>query len=741
MVRRRYGRYFGTLIAGFCLPLFAQAPAGVNWTLAIDPAPAGSHTLARLTGKIDSGWHMYSMTTPAAIPTTIKPAPNPAVEAVRIFQPQPKRSFDPNFNKDSETFEGEAVFLLDLTLSKNATAGEFSVEARYQLCDDKMCIPPVKKTASAALVIGAGTGGVSIPTGYTEVKASTVAAAQSGQPESLSGFLLVAFGLGLASIFTPCVFPMIPITMSFFLNRPSGSRADSVVQAGVFCLGIVVLFSGLGLAATALLGPFGVVQLGSNPWVNGVISLVFLAFACSLLGAFEITLPSGLLTKLNQASDRGGFIGTLLMGLTFSLTSFACVGPFVGTLLAASVTSGGVRPLAGMAVFALGLALPFFLLALFPGYLKRLPRSGGWMARVKVVMAFIILAAMLYKLSAVDQVLQYNLLTRERFLAIWMVLFAMPGLYLLGFVSLEGIKRDEPVGLGRLFTGMAFLALAISLLPGMTGAKLGELDAFVPVAQVQQEGSLQWMKNQFQEALDRARREGKLVFVNFTGYACTNCHWMKANMFPRPEIAGAMKDFVLVELYTDGTDAQSELNQKLQLSKLQTIAIPYYAILDHDGNIVASFPGLTKDPAEFLAFLQKRPAAVKPTGLSFAGLDGTPINLAGKPAVVNFWATWCVPCIQEIPSFNKLHAEFGPKGVAVVGISMDEDGAPLVKQFLKDHPMQYPVGLGNEKLGAEYNVAQLPVTLVFDKTGKIAQRFEGFTPEKDLRAAVEAVLR
>src|SRR5207248_855236 len=339
-----------------------------------------------------------------------------------------------------------------------------------------------------------------------------------------------------------------------------------------------------------LLGPFGIVQLGSNPWVNGFITLLFIVFGLSLLGAFEITIPSAVLTRLNNSAGQGGFVGSLLMGLTFSLASFACVGPFVGTLLAASVSGGKTRPLIGMVSFATGLALPFFLLALFPSYLKRMPRAGGWMARIKVVMGFIILAASLKYLSSLDQVLQWGVLTRERFLAAWIVLFALPGLYLLGLLRMEGIKQDEPLGIGRLLPGAALLIFAISLVPGMTGGKLGDLDAYVPLAAQDSTGGavaggLAWMKNQYREALDRARREGKLVLINFTGYACTNCHWMKANMFTRPEIAQAMKDFVLVELYTDGTDAESDANQKVQLDRFQTVAIPYYAILDADEKV------------------------------------------------------------------------------------------------------------------------------------------------------------
>jgi thiol:disulfide interchange protein DsbD len=551
---------------------------------------------------------------------------------------------------------------------------------------------------------------------------------------------------------------MIPITMSYFLNRQSGGRRESIVQALVFCLGIIVLFSGLGLATTAILGPFGIVTLGSNPWVNGFISALFIAFGLSLLGAFEITIPSVILTRLNRSADQGGFLGSMLMGLTFSLASFACVGPFVGTLLAASVSGGKTRPLIGMVTFATGLALPFFLLAVFPSYLKRMPRSGGWMARVKVVMGFVILAASLKYLSSLDQVLQLGFITRERFLAAWIVLFAMAGLYLLGFVRLEGIKPDENMGLGRLLSGVALLIFAISLLPGMFGGKLGDLDAYVPLGTQSTglggpggESALVWMKNQYREALDRARREGKLVLVNFTGYACTNCHWMKANMFTRPEIAAAMKNFVLVELYTDGTDAESEANQKVQLAKFNTVAIPFYAILDPDEKVLATFPGSTSDAAEYLAFLNKPVPAAAPAVNAAAPsafpqaskLGGGSVDtaaLSGKVVVVNFWATWCVPCIKEIPSFNKLHKDFAGQGVAVLGIAMDEEGLARVQPFLKKHPMDYAVGLGAETLNTQYNLDLLPVTLVFDRSGKQVKRFEGFTPEAELLSAVKQAL-
>jgi len=549
------------------------------------------------------------MPAPRGVKITVGDSP------VHIFQPKAERKFDDVLGEDVDIYEKDAAFWFPFELKKDAAAGpqEITAQVRYAVCDAKRCLPPKTKQVSFSLTVDPTAPAVAAfaaPAGYIDTAAPVKAAAPEKTSEGMWAFLLTAFGLGIASIFTPCVFPMIPITVSFFLNDRGGIR-----QAIVFSLGIIVLFCALGLGVTAAVGPFGVVQLASNPWVNGFIAIVFAAFALSLLGAFEITLPSSVLTKLDAASRRGGYLGTLLMGLTFSLTSFACVGPFVGSLLAASVQLKGWQPVLGMASFATGLALPFFFLAAFPGYLKKLPRSGGWLARVKTVMGFALLAIMLKYAANIDQVLQLNWLTRERFLAAWFVLFAMAGLYLLGLLKLEGVDEGETLGIPRLLIASAFLIFAFSLLPGMFGAPLGELDAFVPApttvggfgGSTTANAGPEWMKNQYREALVRAKQENKLVLVSFTGYACTNCHWMKANMFPRPEIASALKDFVLVELYTDGEDNVSKENQKVQEEKFATPAIPFYAILEPDEKVVASFDRRTTDAAEFLGFLKARP--------------------------------------------------------------------------------------------------------------------------------------
>ena len=758
----------------------ATAQQHVAWTPSVDPAAApGATVTLRIEGKIENGWHLYSASSATGIPTSFKIGPDTIVESSRILQPPPKRAFDPNFNTESETYEDSVVFLIPVTIRKDAPAGPtgLTIAARFQTCTSTVCVPG-KWSSTIPLKIDPAASAASpvIPTGYAEAKPPKPGASQSASESTQTdqgwiAFLAVAFGFGLASIFTPCVFPMIPITMSYFLNRQSGGRRDSVVQAVVFCLGIIVLFSGLGLVTTLVLGPAGVKNLGASPWVNGFITVLFIAFGLSLLGAFEITIPSSILTRLNQSSEGGGFAGTLLMGLTFSLSSFACVGPFVGTLLAASVGGGGLRPLLGMVSFAAGLALPFFLLALFPSYLKRMPRSGGWLARVKVVMGFVILAASLKYLASLDLTLHWGLVTRERFLAAWIVLFAMAGLYLLGFLRLEGIKPDESLGLGRLLCGMAFVIFALSLAPGMFGGKLGDLDAFVPESEsgglAAAGGSsgaaasatrLVWMKDQYREALDRARQEGKLVFVDFTGYACTNCHWMRANMLSRPEIADKLRNFVLVELYTDGADAASEANSKLQLEKFGTVAEPFYVILDPDGNLIAKFEGLTKDAQAYAAFLDKgavKPAAPATAAASPASLDLGPITkleggsvdlapLNGKVVLVDFWATWCAPCIKEIPGFNQLKKDYESKGLAILGVATDEEGAERVKPFLEAHHMDYPIVLGGaevkKKFGLDADDAALPVTILYDRTGRQVKRFVGLTPEPEIEAAIKSVL-
>jgi thiol:disulfide interchange protein len=642
---RAVWRWF--LLSALCVcSLFAAREDPVQWTLT--PAggqtqiPPGAEAYFELKATIQPGWHLYSPTTPPGGPTITRLwlEQSPALMSYSVYRPQPVRELDPNFQIDTETYTNEALFIIEAQTAKTAS-GEVNIQAavRYQACTDVKCLPPVRKAVATAIRFNATApkSKFTIPAGYAQVPGSGSSTAahpmrdqtrtvRSDSSEGLLLFLLTAFGFGLAALFTPCVFPMIPITVSFFLNQSAPANAEGKrggwSQALVFCIGIIVLFTGLGFLVTAIAGPFGVVQLGSSPWVNGFIGIVFFVFALSLLGAFELRLPSALLTRLDRASQGGGYAGTLLMGLTFSLTSFACIGPIVGPLLIASVQSKGAEPVLGMLAFATGLAAPFFLLALFPFYLQKLPRSGGWMVRVKIVLGFVVLAVMLKYISNVDQVLQTHWLTRERFLAAWIVLFALPGLYLLGLLPMEGIKRDERLGVSRALVAALFLIFSISLVPGLFGARLGDLDAFVPEAGGEILSATaagpagpagNYFKNQLDAARAAAREQNKLLLVNFTGYACTNCHWMKANMFPRPEIQAALKNLIVVDLYTDGTDAESEKNQKLEDQKFSTVSIPFYALMDADQNVIATFPQLTRNPQEFLSFLTTKAAGKSDT--------------------------------------------------------------------------------------------------------------------------------
>ena len=329
-----------------------------------------------------------------------------------------------------------------------------------------------------------------------------------------------------------------------------------------------------------------------------------------MLGAFELSLPSSWTTGASTRSTGRGPVATLMLSLVFTLASFACTGPFVGSLLAGSIAEGGMAyPVLGMGAFATGLSAPFFVLALFPKLMDRLPRSGGWLAMSKRAAGLVILAVGLKYLAIADRLVGWDLLTRERFLAIWIVLFGTAALYLWGVLRMEHDGPTEGIGLVRLGTGGAFLALAISLVPGMFGGRLGELDAHVPEGAAAGlaapgGGGLSWIKDDYDGASAKATAEGKTLLVSFTGYSCSNCKWMKANMFTRPEVGELLEKTVLVELYTDGFDEASERYQEMQVERFRSSSIPFYALMRPDGTVAATFSGQTRDVSEFRSFLQ-----------------------------------------------------------------------------------------------------------------------------------------
>jgi thiol:disulfide interchange protein len=381
-------------------------------------------------------------------------------------------------------------------------------------------------------------------------------------------------------------------------------------------------------------GAGGVNQLAANPWVNLLITAIFLGFALSLFGAYFIQVPTGLIGKLDSLAHRPGtsdFIGTLLMGLTFTLTSFTCTSPFVGTLLVTAAGGSWQWPLIGMLAFSTVFALPFFVLALAPQLMAQLPRSGGWLNSVKVVMGFLEIAAAMKFLSNADLIWHWGIFSREVVLAIWVAIGILSVLYLLGKFQMPHDSPVASVTALRVLAAILFLSISIWLGTGLFGRPLGEIESFLPppsdietngatAARSREPAEMSWILNDYPTALAQAKLQNKPIFIDFTGYTCTNCRWMEANMFSRPEVRKELNNFVRVRLYTDGSGAIYEQQQEMERQRFDTVALPFYTVLSSSGAVVSTFPGLTRNPDEFLKFLRSR--ATVSASLGAAGRAG-----------------------------------------------------------------------------------------------------------------------
>jgi thiol:disulfide interchange protein DsbD len=437
----------------------------------------------------------------------------------------------------------------------------------------------------------------------------------SEQP--ISGFIWLAITFGALSLLTPCVFPMIPITVSYFTKHGADSRLGSVRDALIYAGGIILTFTGLGIALALVFGAAGLNRFASNPYINLLITGIFLAFAFSLLGAYNIGVPSSVLTKLDRftrSKESGRVVGLLLMGLTFSLTSFTCTAPLVGTILVAAAGGELFYPVVGMLAFSTVFALPFFVLAVAPNLLKSLPRSGSWMNSVKVVMGFLEIGAALKFLSNVDLVWSWGIFTREVVIAGWIALSILIFLYLLGVFRFAHDSEDRSIGLMRVLNAFLFGTVAFYLLTGLFGSRLGEIESFLPPAQgvfsspggtSNSNGELSWITNDYDAAVKQSREENKPIFIDFTGYTCTNCRWMETNMFPKPGVRAELEKFVRVKLFTDGEGEPYEGFQKMQEERFGTVALPLYAMITPQDQIIATFEGLTRSEEEFVGFIQK----------------------------------------------------------------------------------------------------------------------------------------
>ncbi len=424
-------------------------------------------------------------------------------------------------------------------------------------------------------------------------------AAASAKAASFPSYIALAAVMGFLSLLTPCVFPMVPITVSYFTARAGRTRREAVTQALVYGAGIVLTFSAVGLALALFLGASGLNQFAANPWVNLGITALFLGFALSLFGRVNISLPSSMVTRAVTAEQgRGNVVGTLLMGFAFTLTSFTCTAPFIGSLLVVAATGNWQWPLAGMMAFSSVFALPFVILAIVPQRLASLPRSGAWLGEVKAAMGLLEVAAAMKFLSNADLVWRWGIFTRTVVLISWVIIAL-----LLMAQFLRG-RRTVP----KMALAVASLVLALWLGNGIRGARLGELEAFLPPADdaVLAAGKEpEWIVNNYDQALAAARQQNRPILIDFTGYTCTNCRWMEANMFTRPEVAIELARYVRVRLYTDGQGEPYVGYQKMQRDIYGTVALPYYVALNSTGTPEVAFGGLTRNPAEFVAFLRK----------------------------------------------------------------------------------------------------------------------------------------
>jgi thiol:disulfide interchange protein DsbD len=646
----------------------------VAWSGRLEPAlvKPGARAKLLLTARVEPGWYIYGLTQPPGGPraTRLEVEENGVFTLDgQPQQPKPKIKFDPNFQIDVHTLSGEVTFTVPVKVAPEAAPGgqKLTAKATFQVCDDVRCLPPktVPIEVEATIIAAVATGGEGKSNQLESVRKKTEAQAQptsqasptaasspgarpataigasvdgSGrQPEAsttlsspqnnstsaaeapsvlrwkssgLLGYIWFAVGFGFLALLTPCVFPMIPITVSFFTKSKPQSHGAAVKQALVYCLGIILTFTGLGLALTLIMGPGGITKLAASPWMNLFLTVLFVVFALNLFGMFEIRLPSAWLSKLDAHSQKGTLVATLLMGLTFTLTSFTCTAAFVGTVLVAATRGEWFWATMGMLAFSTAFALPFFLLALFPQWLHSLPKSGGWLNSIKVVMGFLILAAAFKFLGNVDLVWEWNIVSRNLVLAAWIAIALVTAIYLLGKFQLPYDSPVERLGVLRMLASVFFLGIAFYLLSGLFGARLGELDAFLPPARTTAQETVttrqlreEWLED-YEKAIEQARLANKPVFINFTGITCTNCRWMENNMFTDPQVKKELEQFALAKLFTDRQRPEDERNRKLQEENFGTVALPLYVIVGSDGKELAKFEGLTRDRAQFISFLQ-----------------------------------------------------------------------------------------------------------------------------------------
>lgn len=606
---------------------WGQEPKAV-WTATVEPPVVRPGEVLNLvmTGRVAAGWHIYAAAQPdvGPVPTSFR-LTTPGFEALGgLREPPPAEHYDEGFQTAVLTHEGEVVLRQPVRVPLGARPGpvELAGSLRFQACTQTSCLRAEDVPIEATVRIEAGpirpehrdppaeTAIAPTRPPQAEPEALQGSAADAARARGLFAFLVVAFLAGFAALLTPCVFPMVPITVSFFTKQAGDNARRRIGLAGAYGGGIVVMYTGLGLLLAATLGATSANRIAANPVVNLLFAALFVFFALTLFGVYELQLPSGLVNAFNRRGDAGGYIGAVFMGLTLTLAAFTCTVQFVGGVLVWAANGEWLWPILGMLAFSSAFALPFFLLALFPQYLSSLPRSGGWLENTKVVLGLVEMGAAFKFLSNADLVLGTRLLSRESVLALWAVCALLAALYLWGLVKIGHGPLPERLGAGRRRAGWLFLALTLWLLWGLSGARIGGLiEALLPPPEWtrdparQAAGEVHWITD-YDDALATAKATGRNVFLDFTGVTCTNCRWMEQNVFTRPEIRERLAKLVTTRLYTD-TGPDAARYQQMQTERYHTASLPFYAIVRPDGETIATFDGLTRDAAEFAAFLDR----------------------------------------------------------------------------------------------------------------------------------------
>ena len=665
---------FSILLLLFAVVVQAQIQEPVKFKSELKTLQAGEAEVV-FTGTIDKGWHVYStdLGDGGPISATFNVESISGAELVGKLKPVGKEvaAFDKLFEMKVRYFENTAQFVQKLKL----TGGEYKVEGflEYGACNDENCLPPTQvpfkfsgkaegttvngpaadkaadagnvelekssdtaQTAAMAVIGGAESDtGINVAgDGTTDLWKPVIdelqALGETVSQEDMSWIYIFITGFvgGLLALFTPCVWPIIPMTVSFFLKR-SKDKKKGIRDAWTYGASIVVIYVGLGLLVTGIFGANALNSLSTNAVFNIFFFLMLVVFAASFFGAFEITLPSKWSNAVDSKAEKtGGLLSIFLMAFTLSLVSFSCTGPIIGFLLVQVSTTGNmIAPAIGMLGFAIALALPFTLFALFPSWLKSMPKSGGWMNVIKVTLGFLELAFALKFLSVADLAYGWRILDRETFLALWIVLFALLGFYLLGKVKFPHDDDDTKVSVPRFFMALASLAFAVYMLPGLWGAPLKAVSAFAPPMQTQDfnlyNNEVHAKFDDYDLGMEYARQHGKPVMLDFTGYGCVNCRKMELAVWTDPTVSDIINnDYVLITLYVDNKTPLSSpvkimengtertlrtVGDKwsyLQRVKFGANAQPFYVLIDNEGKPLNKSYSYDESIPKYIEFLQ-----------------------------------------------------------------------------------------------------------------------------------------